>query len=113
MLYKFKSKATGDLIMLGPQGEQLLKLLGRSPAAQGIFEPEAMPQAWALLEQAVKDEESARGEAKPHNPSEPNAEEDPQDATATGAVSLRQRVWPFIDMLKRAHAEQQPVVWGV
>lgn len=113
MLYKFKSNATSDLIMLGPQGDQLLKLLGRSPAAQGIFEPETMPQAWGVLEQAVKDEESALRDAKPHNPSDPHAEEDPQDPTATAAVSLRQRVWPFIDMLKRAHAEQQAVVWGV
>ena len=113
MLYKFKSNATGDLIMLGPQGAHLLKLLGRGPAAKGIFEPEAMPQAWALLEQAVKDEEAARLDAKQDNPSESDAEEEPQDASATAAVSLRQRVWPFIDMLKRAHAEQQPVVWGV
>jgi Domain of unknown function (DUF1840) len=113
MLYKFKSNATGDLIMLGPQGDHLLKLLGRSPAAQGIFEPEAMPQAWALLEQAVKDEEAARRDAKQDNPSESDAEEAPQDASATPLVSLRQRVWPFIDMLKRAHAEQQAVVWGV
>jgi hypothetical protein len=99
--------------MLGPQGEQLLKLLGRSPAAQGIFEPEAMPQMWAVLEQAVNDEEAARREAKQQPPVEPEAEVDPEHATATPAVSLRQRVWPFIDMLKRAHAEQQAVVWGV
>jgi hypothetical protein len=113
MLYKFKSKATGDLIMLGPQGDQLLKLLGRSPASQGIFEPEAMPSAWALLEQAVKDQESARRDAKQQHPGELNAEPAPADAVATPVVSLRQRVWPFIDMLKRAHAEGQAVVWGV
>ena len=28
-------------------------------------------------------------------------------------VGLRQRVWPMVEMLKRALAEQQPVVWGV
>jgi hypothetical protein len=38
MLYKFRSKAAGDLIMLGPQGDQLLRLLGREPARQGIIE---------------------------------------------------------------------------
>ena len=25
MIYKFKSKAAGDLIMLGPQGDQMLR----------------------------------------------------------------------------------------
>jgi hypothetical protein len=112
MLYKFKSSATSDLIMLGPQGDQLLKLLGRGPAAQGIFEPEAMPEAWAVLEQAVKDEEAARDNA-PQNQGEPDAEADADATPAAPAVSLRQRVWPFIDMLKRAHAEGQAVVWGV
>ena len=29
MIYKFKSKATGDVIMLGPNGDQMLVLLGR------------------------------------------------------------------------------------
>ncbi|MFM8899865.1 MAG: DUF1840 domain-containing protein [Burkholderiales bacterium] len=112
MLYKFKSKATGDLIMLGPQGDQLLQLLGRSPAAQGIFEPEAMPAAWALLEQAVKDEEAARAsdQVKPDPSStEPGADEE----RASPGVGLRQRVWPFVEMLRRAHAEGQAVVWGV
>jgi len=47
MIYKFKSKATGDLIMLGPHGNQMLALLGREPAAQGIIEAAAMPAALA------------------------------------------------------------------
>ena len=29
MIYKFRSPATGDVIMLGPQGDQLLRLIGR------------------------------------------------------------------------------------
>ncbi len=111
MLYKFKSKATGDLIMLGPQGEQLLKLLGRSPAAQGIFEPDDMPQAWALLEQAVKDDESARRGEREETQADTEAQEG--GASTIPLVSLRQRVWPFIEMLKRAHAQGQAVVWGV
>ena len=37
MLYKFKSKATGDLIMLEPNGRQVLRLIGKEPTAQGII----------------------------------------------------------------------------
>ncbi|MFM2448438.1 MAG: hypothetical protein RIS44_888 [Pseudomonadota bacterium] len=114
MLYKFKSQATSDLIMLGPQGDQLLKLLGRSPAAQGIIEPETMPQAWALLERAVMDEEAARGDNQRENkPNTPQEEAEAEEAPAAASVGLRQRVWPFVEMLRRAHAEKQPVVWGV
>ena len=34
MLYKFKSKAAGDVIMLGPNGDHVLRLAGREPAAR-------------------------------------------------------------------------------
>ena len=28
-------------------------------------------------------------------------------------VSLGQRVWPLVDMMKRAHAADEEIVWGV
>lgn len=102
MIYKFRSKATGDLIMLGPHGDQMLKLLGREPAARGIIEPPAMPAAIAALEAAIAAEAAA--DAGPEDEDKP---EGPR------AVSLRQRLWPMIEMLRRAHAEGQPIVWGV
>ncbi|MEY4122904.1 MAG: hypothetical protein RLZZ457_1742, partial [Pseudomonadota bacterium] len=34
-------------------------------------------------------------------------------ADSAKSISLRQRVVPFIDMLRRAHAEDKEVVWGV
>ncbi len=99
MIYKFKSKATGDLVMLGPQGDQLLKIIGREPAPRGIIEPAAMDAAVAALEAAIAAETAPA--------------EDDEDRDGPRAVSLRQRAWPMIDMLKRARAEEQPVVWGV
>jgi hypothetical protein len=36
-------------------------------------------------------------------------DDDPADAP----VSLRRRLWPMIDMLRRAHAADEAVVWGV
>ena len=97
MIYKFKSKAAGDLIMLGPNGDQLLKLIGREPSAKGIIEVDDMAAAMDALQQAVKADEA--------NPSA-------DDASPRG-VSLRQRIWPMVEMLKRAQAAGHPVVWGV
>ena len=49
MLYKFKSKATGDLIMLQPNGERVLEIIGKhsaaEPSVKGILLVEQMPQA--------------------------------------------------------------------
>jgi hypothetical protein len=99
MIYKFKSKATSDLIMLGPNGDQLLRLIGREPAAKGIIEPQVMFAAIADLQQAVAAEEAERerGDTSPR----------------PDQVSLRQRVWPMIEMMKRAQAAGEPIVWGV
>jgi Domain of unknown function (DUF1840) len=104
MLYKFKSKATGDLIMLGPNGDQLMRLLGREPAAQGIIEVPAMAEARQRIERALAEAEAAARDAKASGD---------EDERAREAVSLRQRVWPMLQMLERAEAAREPVVWGV
>ena len=106
MIYKFKSKATGDVIMLGPNGDQLLQLLGREPAAKGIIEVADMGVAIAALQRAVQQDEARVADA-----------EGGGAAAASGAsgkgVSLRQRLWPMVEMFKQAQAAKEPVVWGV
>jgi hypothetical protein len=107
MLYKFKSAASGDVIMLAPHGDAMLKLLGREPAAKGIFEPKDMPALMATLRAAI--------EAAERRGAEPAGKED--EAAHGGEreppVSLRRRLWPMIDMLERAARADVPVVWGV
>ncbi len=122
MLYKFKSKATGDLIMLEPQGRQILKIIGKEPGSQGIIEPKDMMAAIDALQRAVVIEEEARqaareAEREAHKAAEGVAADPAKSGTHTGsdkgAISLKQRVVPFIDMLRRAHAEDKDIVWGV
>lgn len=108
MIYKFKSKAAGDVVMMGPTGDQLLRLMGREPAPQGIFEVQDMPALRAALEQAVAQEEAARAQAEADAAAEGRALP-PRE----GAVSLRQRVWPLVEMMKRAEGAGHPIVWGV
>ena len=107
MLYKFKSKAAGDLIMTAPVGDRVMKLMGREPAAQGIFKPAQMPAAIAALERGIADEERARRDAESEAAAEGRTLPPPKE------VSLRQRAWPLIEMLKRAHAADHDIVWGV
>ena len=99
MIYKFKSKAAGDVIMLGPNGDQMLRLIGHEPAAKGIVDVEQLPAAIAALRAAVHDDEAQPAED--------------EDAPGRNAVSLRQRLWPVIEMFERSLGEKQPVVWGV
>lgn len=107
MIYKFKSKAAGDVIMMGPSGDHVLRIIGKAPAPKGIIEPSAMPAAIAAIEQAVLDEEAARQQA------EADAAAEGRTLPPAEGVTLRQRAWPLVEMLKRALAANKEVVWGV
>lgn len=110
MTYLFKSRATGNLIMLDTVGRRVLEILGKDPdAASGILTPEQIPSAIAALQAAVASEEAAGADAR--NDDEGGDEEEGSSARGP-QVSLRQRVTPFIDMLRRSQAEGKEVVWG-
>lgn len=96
MIYKFTSRATGDVVMLGANGDEVLRLLGREPTPKGIVDAADLPAAIARLQAAV-----AAAEAPP-------ADDDEQRP----AVGLRQRVWPLLEMFRRAAEADVPVTWG-
>lgn len=109
-MYKFKSRVTGDLIMLEPNGRQMLKILGRTdPSAQtkGILEPTDMPAAIAALEAAILADEQRRKEA------EEKALDEGLAPPVHEGISLRQRATPFIAMIRRCHEADKEIVWGV
>lgn len=98
MLYRFKSKNMGDVIMLEPNGRQMLEIIGKAPGPRGIILPGQMPAALQALEAAIRLEESSKdkdGEGLPEG------------------VGLHQRAKPFIDMLRWNIKADQEVVWGV
>ena len=107
MIYKFKSKAAGDVIMMGPTGDQVLRAIGREPAPKGIFEVADMPAAIIAIERAIADDAAARKQAEDEAAAE-GKKLGPRDA-----VSLRQRAWPLVEMMKRSMAEGHEIVWGV
>ncbi len=105
MLYIFKSKAAGDLILLQANGERILQIIGKEPGPKGIILPEQMPAAIAALEKAIATAQTAA-----------EATDEPEADNAMAAaeqVTLRQRAVPFIDMLRRCQAAGKDIVWGV
>ena len=111
MLYKFKSKSTGDVIMLEPNGRRVLEIIGKDTkngaSQQGIVLAADMPEALAALEAAVAREDAERKEAI----AQALAEDKPPPRFE--AVSLRQRALPFMDMLRRCAKDGHEIVWGV
>ena len=107
MLFKFKSKAAGDLIMLEPNGRRVLEIIGKDSGPKGIILPQEMAGAIASLEAAIAKEEADQqaliAEAQAQGETPPRFE----------AVSLRQRAVPFLEMLRRCESAGKEIVWGV
>lgn len=98
MLYKFKSKDAGDVIMLEANGRRILEIIGKHAGPKGIILPEQMPAAIAALQAAIALEASGDEEA---------------GAVPGDGLGLHQRALPFIDMLQRNYKSGHEVVWGV
>lgn len=104
MTYQFRSKASGDVLMLGPAGDAVLAAMGLAPAPQGIIEVAAMPGLIRALETRIASE-SATGQPAPEAADAAAGDDD--------VVTLRQRAWPLLEMLKRSLAAGDVIVWGV
>lgn len=108
MIYRFKSQATGELIMLEEAAKQILGILEKDAAAPGIITLAQIPDAIARLRQAALDEEASQArqiqEAKAKAKGEPIPRFSP--------LGLRQRSHTFIEMLARSAEENEPVRWG-
>lgn len=100
MLYKFKSKNAGDVIMLEPNGRKLLELIGKDAGPTGIILAAQMPAAIQALQAAIAHVES-------------HDENHDENVVPGDAPGLRQRAMPFIDMLQRNHSAGTDVTWGV
>lgn len=110
MLYKFKSQAAADVIMLRQSAEELLKIIGKLPGETGIVTVAQVPDAIAALRQEIdRRETQGQGQAASTESGEPQE----PDYAAGEPISLRQRAAPFIDLLERSAAAGKDVVWGV
>jgi hypothetical protein len=105
MLYKFKSKNAGDVIMLEPHGRLVLEIIGKEAGPKGIILPEQMPAALLNLRAAIEQEELLERQQQ-------LAQKAEQKNQPPG-IALRHRALPFMQMLEACHREGDSVMWGV
>lgn len=113
MLFKFKSKATADLIMLDADARRLLKIMLGDDPIKGILPWSTLPAVLAKLDAAVQQEEALRQARS--QPTQPSAlrDSDQSSESALPAVRLAQRVAPMQQMIRRSITEESDIVWGV
>jgi hypothetical protein len=114
MLITFKSKAGADVLMFGDAARQLLDLLDKDcNAAQGIVTVEQLPEAITRLTSIIETE-CTQQNAKSID------ERDAEEAAEIGAgrtgiaasVTLAQRAWPLLDLMRCSCAANVPVIWN-
>ncbi|HYA66163.1 MAG TPA: DUF1840 domain-containing protein [Burkholderiaceae bacterium] len=100
-LVTFRSKAASEIIMYAQTAQRLLEIMGKSMAERGVITKEEVGEALARLVQAVENE---RPEAEPA-----------EDELPAGGrpVSLRQRAYPLVQMLRAAQKRHVDVTWGI
>jgi hypothetical protein len=104
-VYRFKSRETGDLVMLKQHGKILLEIMGKDPSGPGIIQPAEMSGAVKAIRAAVAADEARQKRQE---------EDDTDDAASSSdVVSLRMRSTPFIEMLQRCEKAGVDIVWGV
>jgi Domain of unknown function (DUF1840) len=106
MHYVFRSRADADLIMMQAAAEQILGVVGKAPAAQGIIELGAIAAAMQALREAIALEDAAVRHSRPVTQEE-------EEVSKAERVGLNQRAWPLLEMMRRSLAEKCDIVWGV
>src|ERR1041384_2012420 len=106
MLYRFQSRASPDFVMLEVHARQLLDIVGKSAAPQGIITVEQIPGAIAALEAAL-----AREGSNAHNNDDYPVEGHASEAEKRH-VGLHQRAAPLLHMLRDSQADNKDVTWS-
>lgn len=100
----FKSKATGDLLMLTAHAGALLGSLGKSVSGAGVLTVEQMPAALTVLK--------SLDDGVPYRV-EPADDDEASLVLMDEPVSQRKRAVPLVRMIEEALAAREPIVWGV
>jgi hypothetical protein len=103
-LVVFRSRAASEVIMFSEVANRLLELAGKAAAERGVFTPDQLDGALQALVRAVEQETAAGAGPAPSDDDQPGS---------PARVSLRQRAWPLIEMLRAAQKRQVDVTWGI
>jgi hypothetical protein len=103
MIYQFRSKAGPDVIMLADLTKRIFDIFARPLEPRGILTVEQLPRLITTLETAILKDLEERSKSQREDGGE----------NLKLADRLGQRAYPFLELMKQANAEDEPVMWGV
>lgn len=101
--------------MFAETTRRILDILGKDQTPRGVITADQVPDALARLQAAVDDEKAQIAAARQRgDEADKRGSADPADAAAAArAVTLGQRAYPLLEMLRAAAKKKVDVTWGV
>jgi hypothetical protein len=109
-LVVFRSKAAGEIFMFAETARRIFDIVGKTDAPRGVITAEQVPEALARLQAAVDDE---KAQLKAAADQSEDADRRGDEVAAARAITLGQRAFPLLEMLRAAQKKQVDVTWGV
>jgi hypothetical protein len=97
--------------MFAESARRIFDILERPDAPRGVITAEQLPDAIARLTRAVE-EDKAQAKAMAAAQDEAERRGDPLPRSGQG-ISLAQRAYPLLEMLRAAQKRNVEVTWGV
>lgn len=105
MMITFQSTASPDVVMLRDLAQYLLGLIGKRLGERGVISHDELPRAIDRLEAAITEDAAAETTLEALHYSASYQRDSPN--------RLSQRAWPFLDMMRAAHASDADIIWGL
>ena len=110
-LVVFRSKAAAEIYMFAETARRLLQIIGKTEDERGVIRAEEVDEALTRLSAAVDREKVQLRDAQARQ----EVRERTGDAHTEHVppITLGQRAFPLIEMLRAAQRKQVDVTWGV
>lgn len=109
-LVVFRSKAAGEIFMFAETARRLFDILGRQEAPRGVITAEQVPESLQKLVDAVEEE---KAQLKAAQDEADRADKQGEGEARQRPITLGQRAFPLIEMLRAAQKKKVDVTWGI
>jgi hypothetical protein len=112
-LVVFRSKAAGEIFMFAETARRILAIIGKADAPRGVISAEQVGDALARLTAAVEEEKAQIEQAREETEQAQRRGEPAAGEGAAQPITLAQRAFPLLEMLRAAQKKRVDVTWGV
>jgi hypothetical protein len=110
-LVVFRSRASAEIFMFAETAQRLLQIVGKTDFVRGVIRADEVGAALDSLSAAVEQEKSALREQLERRQLDERSGQ--AHSGQLQAITLGQRAFPLLEMLRAAQRQRVDVTWGI